>query len=87
MPHTLDAEMIEFLCNPVIVETIVDNTAAGKHYQQVRAAVSRYYEKNRDAILEKARLRRVEFRKTNPPKKGGRPRKSAAETPPQTEAL
>jgi hypothetical protein len=81
MPHTLDAEMIDFLCDPIIVETIVDNTTAGRHYQQVRAAVKRYYEKNRETILEKERLKRIEFRKTNPPKKGGRPRKDA-ETPP-----
>ena len=81
MPLTLDAEMIEFLCNPIIVETIVDNTSAGKHYQQVRSAVKRYYEKNRDEILEKARLRRVEYRKTHPPKKGGRPRKDVADPP------
>jgi len=82
---SLNAEMINFLCDPIIVETIVGQTTAGRVYLKMRQTSHARYWKNRDAILEKLRLKRLEkpvVEKTEPGKKLGRPRRDVVADPP-----
>jgi hypothetical protein len=81
-PLTLNAEMVEFLCDPIIVETIVGETASGRVYLAIRKASHSYYWKNRETILEKTRLKRLEKGTTKTPGKVGRPRRDVVADPP-----